>query len=80
MDYPDDFPEHLKHAVEAAIADAEIEFIDAKQKVPPHRFQYEAERLILRYVKAVFFVFAGQAVQAGKEGPWNGETNPPSTP
>jgi hypothetical protein len=73
MEYPDDFPEHLKRPVDAAIHAAEIAFIDAKQGIAPHRFQYEAERLILRYVEAVFFGFATQVVQAGKEGVWNGE-------
>jgi hypothetical protein len=73
MEYPPDFPEHLKRPVDAVIHAAEIAFIDAKQGIAPHRFQYEAERLILRYVEAVFFGFAVQAVQAGKEGVWNGE-------
>jgi hypothetical protein len=73
MEYPRDFPEHLKRPVDAVIHAAEIAFIDEKQAVAPSRFEYEAQRLIFRYVEAVFFGFAAQAVQAGKEGRWNGE-------
>ena len=73
MEYPRDFPEHLKRPVDAAIHSAEIAFIDAKQLIVAHRFQYEAERLILRYIESVFFAFAAQVVEAGKEGLWNGE-------
>ena len=46
MEYARDFPEHLKRPVGAAIHTAEIAFIDAKQGIAPHRFQYEPERLI----------------------------------
>jgi hypothetical protein len=73
MDYPEDFPEHLKPQVDAVIHAAEIAFIDGKEAIPESRFQYEAERLILQYIETVFFGFATQAVQAGREGVWNGE-------
>jgi len=72
MDYPRDFPNDLKPPVDAAIHTAEIAFIDAKELAGP-RFQYEAERLILGYVEAVFFGFAVQAVEAVKQGAWTGE-------
>jgi hypothetical protein len=73
MEYPRDFPEHLKRPVDAAIHTAEIAFIDAKQRLSPSQFEYEAEPLILRFVETVFFALAAQAVQAGREGVWNGE-------
>ena len=73
MEYPRDFSEYLKRPVDAATHAAEIAFIDAKQGLAPSQFEYEAERLILRFVETVFFAFAAQAVQAGREGVWNGE-------
>ncbi|MGD0201099.1 MAG: hypothetical protein ABSD27_10165 [Bryobacteraceae bacterium] len=73
MDYPRDFPEHLKRKVDAAMHAAEIQFIDAKKELPEGHFEAFADRLILRYVETVFFGFATQAVEAGREGIWDGE-------
>jgi hypothetical protein len=73
MDYPRDFPEHLKRKVDAAMHAAEIQFIDAKKDFSEERFEVAADRLILRYAETVFFGFATQAVEAGREGVWDGE-------
>jgi hypothetical protein len=68
MEYLRDFPEHLNRPVNAATHAAEIAFIDAKPGLAPSQFEYEAERLILRFVETVFFAFAAQAVQAVEKG------------
>lgn len=69
MDYPSDFPEHLKCKVDAAIAGAEVEYIDAKVRNP----NTSEREILIQYIQTVFFGFANQCVQAGKEGHWSGE-------
>jgi hypothetical protein len=69
MDYPADFPSHLQGSVDAIIAAAEIEFIDAKTT----QSNTINEQMLSKYIEAVFFGFAKQCVQAGREGHWNGE-------
>jgi gp16 family phage-associated protein len=86
MEYPQGFPEHLKPPVDQAIAEAEVEFCKAKLELPKRmsvpvdlnvagsiRPDFEVGKAIIRYVQKVFFAFAKQAREAGKQQVWNGE-------
>ncbi|MBI4464859.1 MAG: hypothetical protein HY647_09170, partial [Acidobacteria bacterium] len=75
MEYPQSFPTHLQPPIEAAIAEADIEFVKAKKRLRSRCYgnEYAVGRLILKFVKKVFFALAGQARQAVAEGLWTGE-------
>jgi len=75
MEYPQDFPKHLHGPVDTLITEAEVEFTKAKKRLRSHRYgnEYAVGRLILRFVKKVFFAFAQQAREAVAEGLWTGE-------
>ena len=76
MDYPRDFPEHLKRKVDAAIATAEIAWSKSLQN--KHK-QFGVDKgqatdlAIQTYVLPVFYAFAHQACEAMAKGHWNGE-------
>jgi len=73
MDYPKDFPEHLKALVDAAFSEAEIEF--TKIRKDSHTWAFEdIERLTKRYIRRVLLAFAEAACRAVEEGLWSGET------
>ena len=69
MEYPPDFPERLQSKVDEVIAAAEVSFIDAKAK----RSNAVYEDSLSSYIETVFFGFAQQCVEAGREGYWTGE-------
>jgi len=71
MDYPDDFPKHLQPPVDAALHDAEGEFLDAKK--PSRYLASEVDQLLFKYVLKVFKAFAYQAALAQEQGYWSGE-------
>src|SRR5260370_475195 len=70
MDYPTGFPHHLEPPVDAALHEAEEEFLKAKKSSSADR---DAERLIRPYIYNVFLAFAFQACRAIEEGTWNHE-------
>ena len=71
MEYPKDFPEHLKPAVDAALHEAEARFLDDKKD---DKFVRRPEIMILYYIQAVYIPFTKQCCRAVEEGAWNGET------
>ena len=75
MEYPQGFPTHLQPPIEAAIAEADIEFVKAKKRLRLSCFgnDHAVDKLIMKFVKKVFVAFAGQARQAVAEGLWTGE-------
>ena len=72
MDYLSGFPKHLQPAVDAAIHNAEIELINARKAARGEFWGPTERRAILKWVKSIFFVFADQACQAGREDIWSG--------
>lgn len=74
MDFPHDFPRHLQHSVEKAIAQAEVNFLVARKKHWGGAGN-TIETLLEPYIVTVFFAFARQARKAGLEEPakWTGE-------
>lgn len=68
MDYPNSFPRYLQPPVDAAIAEAEL--LRIKLKTKPEMWQ----GMVFLYVKTIFFAFAEQACQAGRDDIWTGET------
>src|SRR5260370_37326194 len=75
MRYPNDFPEHLKPPVDSAIAQAEIDFLQARTegKAVDYSFSEIVDGLIYRYIHGVVCASAYQACRAFEEGAWNGE-------
>jgi len=73
MEYPKDFPEHLKHPVEAAIAQAEITFSSQSSNFAGYWSPEEGEQWMYEYVHSVFTVFASQACRVFRDGTWSGE-------
>lgn len=68
MDYPEDFPKDLQPPVDAAIADAELEVRRLAKK------GMSWDGTVLVWVARIFFVFAEQACEAGRQGIWTGQT------
>jgi hypothetical protein len=73
MDYPKGFPEHLKQPIEAAISEAEIEFVKQRKASGKIWGHDEIELLIKRYIRKVMFAFSDSACRAVEEGIWTGE-------
>jgi len=73
MEYPKDFPERLKHAVEAAISQAEINFTKQARNFRGYWHPEEGEQWMYEYVHEVFAAFADKACCAFEEGIWSGE-------
>jgi hypothetical protein len=65
MDYPSDFPEHLRATVDAIFHRAEANYISGPDNHPSTGY--------VDFVKTVFFGFAEQCVRAAEEGIWDGE-------
>jgi len=73
MDYPHGFPAHLQPEVDAAFADADVEFLEAAGDPNSFGYRNRVEPLLGKYVSKCFFAFAKQARKAGSEGTWSGE-------
>jgi len=71
MDYPHSFPDHLKPPIDAAFADAEIEF--AKLQKEDHS-KDDTIRHMKRFVRRVFLAFAHGACKAVEQRLWKPET------
>lgn len=71
MEVPSGLPEHLQSPLDAAIHEAEAEFLIGKNSGAA--FMNKWQRWVLLYVKTIFFAYADQACQAGTERLWTGE-------
>src|SRR5580765_4296554 len=70
MDYPSGFPIDLHPPVDAALHDAEREYIDAKKLTKGQL--WEIDPLIIKYIQKVFKAFALRACRAEELGHWDG--------
>ena len=70
MEYPKDFPEHLKATVDAALHEAEAQFLDEKKEA---KYVRQPEIPIVYYIHSVYLPFAKQCCRAVEDGAWNGE-------
>lgn len=73
MDYPTGFPEHLKRSVDTVIANAEADFVDARQQLRALHFSKELENIGIDFIETVIFGFGEQVCEAVKQGHVNGE-------